>query len=154
MKNALLSDYFTRISVSEYLTNIEKLSNFDPFSMKTGISVEDIKEFYVPFDEMLNHNQIEEKLIEEFQKEQPAKFFGIMGESGSGKTSILNYLMSYFSNEGEIFCIKVRSFSEIKSSKDLLHNIVKIIYEMSKEFISLSPEQRKKQKKYYQINIH
>lgn len=134
--------------MSEYLTNVEKLSNFDPFSLKTGISVEDIKDFYVPFDEMLNHNQIEQKLIEEFQKDHPAKFFGIMGESGSGKSSILNYLMSYFSNEGKkVFCIKVRSFSEIKSPRDLLHNIVKIIYDMSTQFVSLEPEQKEEAKK-------
>ena len=134
--------------MSEHITNVEKLYNFEPFAIKTGIPVEDIDDFYVPFDEMLKHPTIEEKLVEEFKKQHLSKFYGIMGKSGSGKTSILNYLLSIFSkNNSEVFCIKLNNFSDIQTPNDLLKNILKTIFSMSLQFLNLTSNQKTRGKK-------
>lgn len=135
-------------SVSGYITNVEKLYDFEPFVIKTGIPVEDIDDFYVPFDEMQNHPTIEERLVAEFKKHNLEKFFGVMGKSGSGKTSILNYLLNRFSkNNSEVFCIKLNNFSDIQTPQDLLKNIIKTIFHMSSQFLDLSEDQKLEAKK-------
>lgn len=127
-----------------YVSNVDKLYDFDPFSLKTGIPLEDIRDLYVPFDEMMNYQIIEGKMLDEFKKQTLGKFYGIIGKSGSGKSSILNYLLSELSkNDSKTFCIKLNNFSdEIREPQDLLRNIIKKIYDMTVQFTQLSTPQK------------
>lgn len=130
--------------MSGYVSNVDRLYEFDPFSIKTGIPLEDIADLYVPFDELMNYEVIEGKMVTELKKQTIGKFYGIIGKSGSGKSSTLNYLLAEMSKNGsKTFCIKLNNFSdEIKEPRDLLRNVVKKIYDMTLQFTSLTNPQK------------
>jgi Cdc6-like AAA superfamily ATPase len=135
--------------MSQYTTNVDRLYDYDPFSMITGIPLEDIEDLYVPFDEMMNYSVIEKKMLDEFTRQSMPRFYGILGRSGSGKSSILNYLLAKMSRENSrTFCIKLNNFSdEIREPKDLLRNVIKKIHDMSSQFVSVPDEQKEHARK-------
>src|SRR5574337_332024 len=131
------------------MNNVEKLYHFDPFSGKTGIPLEDIQYFYVPFDQLMNHSQIETILLTEFKKQAIGKFYGLLGKSGSGKSSVLNYLLSELSSAGsKTFCIKINEFYDnITGTRDLLRHIIRKIHRMSSQFIKLGETEKNQARK-------
>jgi len=131
------------------LDNVEKLYRYDPFSGRFSIPVEDIPYFYVPFDELMNHTVVESVLLEEFKKENIGGFYGIIGKSGSGKSSVLNYILSETSQtKSKIFCVKINVFfDDLNGPRDFLKHIIKQIYINSTQFVKLDENEEKQARK-------
>ena len=122
---------------------IKFLYNNDPFPNKTEIPVEDIESLYVPFDSF--GFQIEGKIIRDLKRSSDWKFYGIIGESGYGKSSVLNYLLSKLvKDSNEIFCVKLNGFiGEINNDpKNLLTQILHRIHTVMVEFNKLKEREK------------
>ncbi len=119
--------------------NIQKLYQFDPFPNKGEILVADIGDLYVPFDE-LRGVPTESILLEDLNRSSISKFYSVIGDSGVGKSSVLNYWLYKLSLEkNNVFCIKLNEFAvEINNDpKILLAHILKKIYKMTTDFKDL-----------------
>jgi len=98
------------------------------------ISIEDIDDLYVPFYE-LSQSDVERVFLDDSKKAVMSKFYGIIANSGYGKSSVLNYLLIKLSEDNGTFCVKLNEFPEQlnEDPKTLLNHILKKILRISKE---------------------
>lgn len=123
---------------------VENLYKNDPFASKSEITTEDIDYLYVPFDDLIGID-VENGLLCDLKKSSIGKFYALIGDSGYGKSSILNYILVKLATEGsKTFCIKLNEFP-IETKNDpriLLTHILKMINKMSQQFTSLGGDER------------
>jgi len=99
------------------------------------ISIEDIDDLYVPFNE-LSESNVENIFLEDAKKEKMGKFYGIIADSGFGKSSFLNYLLIKLSNYPyQTFCVKLNEFPEQlnEDPKVLLNHILTKVFRIATE---------------------
>ena len=124
---------------------IDLLYKLDPFSTKLEISIQDIPQLYVPLED-LTGKKVESIVLEDFAKPKAGSFYALIGDSGSGKSSVLNFLLSTFSlaKGGRTLAIKLNEFpSEVNEPKDLLTHIIGKVYTSTSEFNKLTPGEKK-----------
>lgn len=129
---------------------VDKLYKFDPFATKSEINPQDIDSLFVPFEDLVDSN-VESVLLNDLKKKTIGKFYGVIGNSGYGKSSILNYFLVKLANESKTktFCIKINGFpNEIKNDpKTFLTHILKQINQRTHEFNSLGMGDKAKMQK-------
>ncbi len=120
---------------------LERVYHSNPFITRGPIPVFDIPNLYVPFDVLLS-DSIENILLEDVTRERLEKFYSIIGASGSGKSSLINYFMyKVYEEDLQVFPIKIDQFETETSLEDILKNFIKKIHDYASQYNELKEKE-------------
>ena len=128
-------------------SSIELLYRYDPLGSKMPIPIYDIPSLYVSFDQITGRD-LESVFFDDVKREKMGRFYSLIGGSGAGKSSILNYFSSeLFDLKFGVFSVTIDEFVSDVNPKRVLTHFLKKINEMASQYNRLPEKEREKTRK-------